>query len=290
MKTKSSRQQGKSKRPLPRQAGKKRASGRPTSPARQARRPPGEATVPDAHEAAEFMRPIENAEALVRKIKQRPNSVFFYPAGLYDGGPLRHISNLCDTFIYSDVAFRPDQIIGGLQPMMAQAIAEMRVPLNIEEVPLEPELGLGIDEQPDWLMRYIVPQYKDQYAAAVAIVRQHGGPSGRKFECVVGGRTITIYCFCAEACHCYAALFARQNAAPRAVCLKQQIRGQRRFLDMDKWDAPLGWAVADSPQPEILVVEPDRQDDWPWNKKWNTPADWQAVAYLRQHPVTPSMH
>ena len=228
-------------------------------------------------------------QSLCNAITERPNSVFFYPAGLYDGRPLRYFSSLCDTFIYCDVAFRPDELVGGLQPMMADAGAELHLPLNVEEVAVVGELGLGIDERPDWLLRYIAPQYQDQYAEAMTIVQQHGGPSGRKFECVIAGRTITVYCFCAEACHCYAALFSRNNVAPRAVCLKRPVQGHRRFLDMDNWDAPLGRAVADSPQPELVVRGAVREDNWPWNEQWQQFDNGQIVAYGRQHEVMRSV-
>ncbi len=202
-------------------------------------------------------------QSLGSAITERRNSVFFYPAGLPDASRLPYFSSFCDTFIYCDVAFDPDMLIGNVQAMMAQAGAELPLPLNVEEVAVDGELGLGIDKRPDWLMRYISPQYQGQYEEAVAIVRQHGGPSGRKFECVIAGRRITVYCFCAEACHCYAALFTRQNAAPRAVCLKRAVEGHRRFLDMDNWHGPLGRAVADSPQPELVVRGAVREDNWP---------------------------
>lgn len=231
--------------------------------------------------------PTTEAWMLKRSITERPNSVFFYPAGLYDGSVLRHFSSLCDTFIYCDMAFKPGGLVGGLQPMMAQAEAELSLPLNVEEVVAQGELGLGIDERPDWLMRYIAPQHQAAYDEATVIVRQHGGPAGSKFQCRVAGRTITVYCFCAEAFHCYAALFTRQNAAPRAVCLKRPVQGLRRLLDMEDWQGPLGRAVADSPQPELLVLDADRRDTWPWKKEWKRFDGGQTVAYMRQHPVTP---
>ena len=162
----------------------------------------------------------------------------------------------------------------------------MSLPLNVEEVAVDGELGLSIDEHPGWLTRYILPQHQAAYAEAIGMAQQHGGPCGRKFECSVAGRTITVYCFCAEACHCYAALFARRNAAPRAVCLKQHIRGQRRFLELDDWDGPSGRAVADSPQPELLVTGTVRVDSWPWSREWGRFDGGQTVAYTRQHPVS----
>ena len=243
--------------------------------------------MPNSITPEEFMRPTGSAWELLRRIKEHPNSVFFYPSGLPDGSPLRHFANLCDTFIYCDVAFKPDELVCHLQPMMTAAGAELALPLDVEEVAVQGELGLGTDERPDWLMRYISPQYENQYAEAVGIVHQHGGPSGRKFECFIAGQKITIYCFCAEACHCYAALLTRHNAAPRAVCLKQHIQGQRRLLDIDNWYGPLGRAVADSPQPELVVRGAVKHDDWPWKRETGQFDNGQIRAYRRQHPVTP---
>lgn len=244
--------------------------------------------MPNGITPEESMPPITNAWALVQKIKESPTSVFFYPAGLYDGSVLRHFSRGCETFIYCDVVFNPNDLEHRLPEMIAAAGAELPLPLNVEEVAVEVELGLGTDEHPDWLMRYISPQYQAAYDEAIGIVNapEHGGPSGRKFDCAIAGRTITVYCFCAEACHCYAALFSRNNVAPRAVCLKQHIQGHRRFLDMDDWDAPLGRAVADSPQPELLVTGTVRVDSWPWKKESGRFDDGQIVAYMRQHPVS----
>jgi hypothetical protein len=106
------------------------------------------------------------------------------------------------------------------------------------------------------------------------------------FRCAVGGRTLTVYCFCAEAFQWYTALFTRNNAAPKAVCLMRSIEGHRRLLDMDDWDSPLGRSVADSPQPELLVTGTVRVDTWPWRQEWQQFANGQIVAYQRQHQVT----
>ncbi len=96
-----------------------------------------------------------------------------------------------------------------------------------------------------------------------------------------------VYCFRAEAFRCYTALFTEQNVAPKVVCLKNPLR-LRRFLDLDRWSAPLGRSVADSPQPELLITDlpPRPECDWPWKKKWRDYPEWQATAYWRQHPVT----
>lgn len=73
----------------------------------------------------------------------------------------------------------------------------------------------------------------------------------------------------------------------RAVCLVRHIEGHRRFLDLDNWDAPLGRAIADSPQPELLIVDANRRDNWPWKREWQKFDGGGIVAYRRQHPVTP---
>lgn len=227
--------------------------------------------------------PVLQASSLVRKISESPHSCFFYPAGLPDRLPLGYFADLCDTFIYCDVAFRPEGLIGQLQAMMAQAGAELAIQGSGDEIAVEGQLGLAIDERPDWLRRYVAPNYLAQYDEAVQIVKNHGGPSGRKVECRIAGKLISLYFFCAEAGQCYAALFSRQNAAPKAVCLKQPNPGQRRFVGIDDWDGPLGRAVADSPQPELLVTGAVRADDWPWNTEWRRFDNGQLVAYRRQH-------
>jgi hypothetical protein len=245
---------------------------------------------------AALMRPTESdsdlAEAIVaatmrghalqEKITTRPGSVFFYPAGLYDNRPLRHFGSLCDTFIYCDVALDEANFVGGLQAMVGADLAGQP-----EEVAVEGELGLGNDDRPEWLARYLAPGYIQAHEDADQILRRLGGPWGRQFKRAVERRELTIYCFRAEACRCYTALFTRHNAAPRAVCLVRHIEGHRRLLGIDNWDSPLGRAVADSPQPELVVRSAVRHDDWPWEREWGNFDNGEIRAYLRQHPVTP---
>lgn len=228
----------------------------------------------------EFLEPLMTASAIKASIKDSPHSVFFYPAGLYDGSPLCHFSDLCTTFIYCDVAFNPAELVGGMQTMMAQVGAEFTLPLGIEEIGVS-EFGFSTDKHPDCFGRHMSPQYRAGYEEVATIVRQHGGPSGRKFECRIKGRSITVICLCAESALCYAALFTRQNVAPRAVCLKQHIPDQRRLAGIDEWYGPLGRAVADSPQPEFVVTGHAREDDWPWQTEARRFDKGQLVAYRR---------
>jgi hypothetical protein len=219
---------------------------------------------------------------LIECIERRPHSLFFYPAGLYDWQPLRLFSELCQTFIYCDVAVSHEHFGQGLEGLAAIGVRLAGEPKDISAK----ELGLGIDERPIWLRQYLPPEFNPDFEQAISLIRHHGGPWGRQFSCAIAGRELSVYCLRAEAFHCYAALFARRNVAPKVVCLRREWDGQNRLLDMDSWAAPLGRAVADSPQPELLVTNTDRKDDWPWRREWKRFDDWQAVAFWRQHPVT----
>jgi hypothetical protein len=77
------------------------------------------------------------------------------------------------------------------------------------------------------------------------------------------------------------------TAPVKAACLMRHIEGHRRFLSMDGWDAPLGRAAADSPQPRLVVRGPLGHDNRPWDKKWQEFDGGEIVAYIRQRPVTP---
>lgn len=226
---------------------------------------------------AEFVGPLF---ALMNRIAERPHSVFFYPAGLYDWEPLRHFGDLCDTFIYCDVAISQESFGQGLDGLLAVGAEKVGKP---EALSAE-SLGLGVDDRP-WFTRYMTPAFEAAYQEAIVIVQQHGGPWGRQITVQLGRKVSTICCFRAEAFRCFLALFARHNVAPKVVCLKSA-PGHRRFLDLDMWAAPLGRAVADSPQPELLVTNTQRQDDWPWQRVWQQYPAWGAVAYWRQHPIT----
>jgi len=117
---------------------------------------------------------------LQETITQRPAPIFFYPAGSYDGRPLRHFADLCDTFIYCDVALDENKFLGELQGMVgADLISEPEV------IIIDGELGLGIDDHPEWLLRYLAPAYLPGYLATNQIIRQHGGPWGRQFRCAI---------------------------------------------------------------------------------------------------------
>jgi hypothetical protein len=220
---------------------------------------------------------------LKQAIFERPHSVFFYPAGLYDWEPLRLFGDLCRTFIYCDVAINAEHFGQGLEGLAGVGAGIAGEP---QEIWVKGDLGLGIDEHSGWLSRYLPPESQPAYEHAIGVLRQHGGPWGRQFTCTIEGRELTVYCFRAEAFHCYAALFTQRNAAPKVVCLRRGWEGQNRFLDMDSWKSPLGRAVADSPQPELLVTNLKRNDDWPWRREWKRFDDWQSVAFWRQHPVT----
>jgi hypothetical protein len=246
---------------------------------------------------------IEQPSVLVDRIAERP--VFFYPAGLYDWQPLRWFGHLCSVFIYCDVAIKADYFRYGWKEISGLLGAE-----NVDEpVPIAIQNLLAGTENLHAVRRYLAPEYRDAYHEAQTLVNEHGGPWGTEVGCRVGGKKITVYCFRAEAFQSYTALFAMRNLAPKVVCLRHPYPGPggfvpvpwlpnelvprynplelSRFLDLDKWAAPLGRAVADSPQPELVVTNTVRKDDWPWRREWKRFADWDAVAHWRQHPVTP---
>jgi len=228
---------------------------------------------------------VVRPDALKGRIQERPHSIFFYPAGLYDWEPLRAFNGLCDTFIYCDVLLDPERFDHGVDSLRTmQGVANVGQPQDIAIT----SLGCGISAYP-WgnedhnrsLERYLTAGFIAAYEEAVGMIQQ---PWGRQIALHIGRKESMVYCFHAEAFWCYFALFTRHNIAPKVVCLKTG--GGRRFLEMDRWAAPLGRAVADSPQPELLVTNFHRQDDWPWRRMWQQYPEWDAVAYWRQHPVT----
>lgn len=115
----------------------------------------------------EIASPSMRAFNLIQTITQRPNSVFFYPAGLNDGRPLRHFASLCRTFISCDAAL--DEVNLDLQAMVGADLIGQP-----EEIVINGELGLGIEDHPEWLLRYLAPAHLRGYLETNQIIRQAG--------------------------------------------------------------------------------------------------------------------
>ena len=182
----------------------------------------------------------------------------FYPAGGFDVEPVRRLTHLFRTFVFSNYSeqesqWNPDRFTDANHGLVCNHIARLSFDTVAQltdrtEMPVQPPNGLQM-----------VPPWGKIFQVTRTVANEQ--------------RQLQVLFLGIEGATAYWNLFAKRQLNAKGVCLNLTL-GQNwaRFQD---WNGPLGTLVQrNRPLPTYLVADTNCEGDWPMNLDWQHLGGW----------------
>ena len=227
--------------------------------------------------------------------KGTAEGVCYYPGCGSDlEGPLKHLSDRCDTFVFCDwISGGTEAFVNGLNGLTAPR--PKRRPDDAPDLyhfPLKKEDVKALACMGQFLSRFVHGMRRElaEYLANPASAKGHyaefwvkPGTGRRKF--------VRVFWLEMEALNAYCKLFAQNRTAPRILCIKNWGQNEGgEWANLGLWQEHLGKVVRTSRHKPDFLVSCEGDHDWPWKVRVDEFGDWgdrPVILWSRKKPASP---